>query len=163
MNIEVINFKTGELIKLDAKNLKSLMDTYEAAKAKKDEVFTVMETIKMLLIEKTKTSREVDPTRLTRRVEGNGVTAILKENPKINWDEAALKQAKRTLGSKSFERFFKIKTEFKPQYRELNKLPHTVASSKTEGKAYKLILDARRPTGESSFYLSWEKAKDGEK
>lgn len=159
-NIQVVNFATGELTELSDNCLAKLMEVYEAAKAKRDETYVVMETIKMLLIQKSQKSH-IDPTRLTRRIQGDGVTAILKENPKIEWDESLLSKAKRILGKNEFSKFFREKTEFKPQYRELNKLPHTVAPDKNVQKAYKIMLDARKPTGQSSFYLAWEKAKNG--
>lgn len=160
--IEILNPNTGELTEVKPNDLNKLCDIYETAVEKKNAALDIMNEIKMILVNRTRESK-TDPTRLTKRIEGNAVTAILKENPKVNWDSEKLKKAKRVLGGKSFERFFKIKTEFKPQYRELNKLPHTVASSKAEESAYKLMLDARIPTGDSYFNLSWEKKKDGGK
>ena len=158
--LEILNPKTGELIEVDANDLNALCDIYEKAVERKNKALDIMNQIKMLLIEKSG-KRMLDPTRLTRRIEGDGLSAVLKENPKVDWDETKLNKAKRMLGGDAFGRFFKIKTEFKPQYRELNKIPHTVAKSKSEENAYKLILESRVPKGESYFSLVWEKKKNG--
>jgi len=157
-NIELIDFNTGELINLNTDDLKSLMAVYDSARARRDEAYTVIETIKLLLIEKSKESA-VDPTRLTRRIQGDGVVAVLRENPKISWDGSLLSRAKRMLGKEQFAKYFQEKIEYKPQYRELNKLPHTIAPDKNTQKAFSLMLDARKLTGQSYFTLAWEVPK----
>ena len=157
--LEIVCPHTGEVKEYDGDDLHALNILYEDAKAQKDEAAAFMEKIKMLLIQKANKSA-ADPNSLTRRIEGQGVVAILRESPKVKWDEIKLQKVKRILSKKDFERFFKTVTEYKPIYRELNKLPHTVAKDKNEQKAYQMILSARVPSGESYFSLSWEKKKN---